>query len=161
MSVCYTLHHFWDEEMGRLTTKVYTGMPDRFPVSRVVAFTVYNCGIQLSLCQNSSQTTPWRNTYLQGLHITSRKNITDTFQPQWLTKQVKSQAICCVENYTSTLSAYRKTNLETPEQLEQANDVWVVSFTVNTCVMQLPLCQSHYLEMYTNIPVSRPCDYTF
>lgn len=77
----------------------------------------------------------------------------ENFHPRWLGKQPQTQTQCCILNCNKV--TYSFTSLLSPDQLKQVLDV---SLEVDVPHDQLPLCQSHYNEMYRGITGSQPCD---
>lgn len=48
--------------------------------------------------------------------------------------------------------------LVTPEELEIMLGVWLVAFTVDENSTHIPLCQTHYLDVYSKVHLPNPCE---
>ena len=86
-----------------------------------------------------------------------QRNIHNTeFKPRWKKKSnIKTRTRCSIESCENT--AIKTTHLASKEDIEHILDQPLMSFTVEDAEISVPLCQTHYNQLYTQLSISSPC----
>ena len=105
----------------------------------------------------TSTSLPDTECICQACIMQVKRNIkNEHFHRRWLPKQNKTVQSCCIEYCKNPV--YRNTNLVSHEEVAEVLHLRVIVFTVEDNCTQVPLCQSHYNDMYTKTHTSNPCD---
>ena len=89
-------------------------------------------------------------------HKQIQRNINnDSFKPRWRKLESKESKRCGIADCKAIAS--KVTQMATTEEIEYTLEQKVVSFTIDGMGVHVPLCQTHYNNLYTQINTVSTC----
>lgn len=85
-----------------------------------------------------------------------RNILNPIFTPRWKKKTSKTRSRCGIECCEAT--AIKCMHLASKEEVEQTLDQRITVFSVETTTISIPLCQTHYNRLYTQLTTAAPCE---